>query len=44
MTSRADILVVGGSGAISGAYACGCIGTNEEFITPELLRQYRRPA
>ena len=29
------------AGAISGAYACGCIGTHEEFLTPELLRQYR---
>ena len=29
------------AGAVSGAYACGCIGTHEEFITPALLQQYR---
>jgi sugar/nucleoside kinase (ribokinase family) len=28
------------AGAISGAYACGCIGTHEEFITPELMQRY----
>lgn len=32
------------AGAVSGAYACGCIGTHEEFITPDLLQRYRRAA
>jgi len=27
-------------GAIGGAYACGCLGTHEEFITRDLLEHY----
>lgn len=30
------------SGAIGGEFACGCHGTHEEFISRELLEQYRR--
>ncbi|WP_136419183.1 carbohydrate kinase family protein [Herbaspirillum sp. ST 5-3] len=28
------------AGAVAGAYACGCHGTHEEFITRELLERY----